>query len=55
MDKRRKNEKVDIPASLAHCYRVVPELYFAANFEFNFEYLTSDKAKVMKVQEDVGE
>ena len=55
MEKRRKNENVDIPASLARCYKVVPELYFIENFEFNFEYLTSDKAKVVKVQEDVRE
>lgn len=53
INKRKENEKIDVKGSLEKCYTTVPSQYFDEEFHFNFEYLTSQKDRVIKVQEDV--
>lgn len=51
--KRRERQETNIGGNLEKCYKTVPELYFDDDFLFNFEYLTSQKDRIMKIQEDV--
>jgi len=52
--KRSKEvQATDVQGSLQKCYQVIPSQYFDDDFHFNFEYLTSDKEKVVRMQEDV--
>ena len=51
--RNKEAQGTDVEGNLKKCYQIVPGQYFDDDFHFNFEYLTSDKEKVFRMQEDV--